>query len=631
MWNTFFHSLLFIGIMKNVIYLFFLWACLSSCNLSGDTVKVWSPDGKLCASFFVVGNDRRLLYEISYDGENIINPSTFGIIKDSVNLGKLVKLGQPIQELKQDYFPIFGNHSEVNLKYVEMKLPVSCMDEKYELIVRIYNTGVAIRSNLFNKDTGFISGEDFEWALQDDAVIWFQTECHGYEGLFTHARLDTLQEEQVLALPVTAKLKNNQYLLLTEADVIDYSDMALKVSSRHTFQSFFHANPEGWHGKENQKQPWRVVLVANDLNELVNNDIIYSLASPTQIDLKKESWIRPGRATWQWWSSGEPILSEQKQWLDWTAALGFEYYLIDDGWKMWKKGNLNAWQCLKEVVDEANKKGIGVWLWVHSNEVDTSEKRIAYFEKVKQAGVVGIKIDFMPPASVKWINWYDETLRDALVYKLMVDFHGAVKPSGRNRTWPHEMTREAVRGHEWHILRYQRSLSASHDCILPFNRYVQGFADYTPTVLNPEELRGFTWSREIAQAVIFTSPFLCYADCPDFYLRSEALDLIKQIPSVWDETRVLSGSEIGECAIFARRKGDIWFLAAMNGMSDRNVKINFSFLKRNEKYKLDLFEDAIDRDDAFIRNTKMISFGDNVELSLRSKGGFVGILQQLDK
>lgn len=617
--------------MKNAVYLFFLWTCLFSCNLSGAVVKVWSPDGKLCASLSVAGNDRRLLYKISHDGKDIIDWSTFGIIKDSVNLGKLVRFGLPIQELKQDRFPILGNHSEVNLKYSEMKLPVSCVDETYELVVRVYNNGVAVRSNLFNKDAGFIRGEDFEWALQDDAVIWFQTECHDYEGLFTHARLDTLQEGQILALPVTAKLKNNQYLLLTEANVVDYSDMALRVSSSHTFKSFFHANPEGWYGTGNQKQPWRVVLVANDLNELINNDIIYSLASPAQVDLQKESWIKPGRSTWQWWSSGAPVLNEQQQWLDWTAALGFEYYLIDDGWKVWKKGNLDAWQCLKEVVDEANRKGIGVWLWVHSNEVDTPEKRIAYFEKVKQAGVVGLKIDFIPPASVKWINWYDETLRDASAYKLMVDFHGAVKPSGRNRTWPNEMTRESVRGHEWHILRYQRTLPASHDCILPFTRYVQGFADYTPTVLNPEELRGFTWSREIAQAIIFTSPFLCYADRPDFYLRSEALDLIKQIPSVWDETCVLPESKIGECVVFARRKDNIWFLAAMNGDSDRKVKVDFSFLKKDKKYRLDLYEDAKDRNDGFMRESKTVGYGDYVELLLRSKGGFVGILQQLDK
>lgn len=612
--------------MKYVVYFFFLCFFLPSCDSLKDTMEIWSPDGKLCTSLSVVGNDRKLFYEVTYNGEVIINSSSLGIVKDSIDLGRFVKLGSPKQELKHDHFFMFGNHYEVDLEYMEMKLPISNNNETYELTVRVYNNGVAMRSSLFNKEDCFINGEDFEWNLQKDSEIWFQTDCHSYEGLFTHAKLDTLQEGHVLALPVTAKLKSGQYLLLTEANVVNYSDMALKTSSSHTLKSFFHADSKGWYINSNKELPWRVILVANDLNELVNNDVIYSLATPSKIDLNKENWIKPGRATWQWWSSGEPILNEQKKWIDWTAALGFEYYLVDDGWKTWKKGKADAWECLKEVVDEAKKKNIGIWLWVHSNEVDTPEKRNAYFEKVKQAGVVGIKIDFMPPASVQWINWYDETLQDAAEYQLMVNFHGAVKPSGRNRTWPHEMTREGVRGHEWHILRYERTLPASHDCILPFNRYVQGFADYTPTVLNPKELRGFTWSREIAQAIIFTSPFLCYADSPDFYLQSEALDLIKQIPSVWDETRVLPGSEIGECVIFARRKGDSWFLAAINGECDRVMRVNLSFLEKDKKYQLDSFGDVRNSSNAFEKKSRTITCVDNIELQLYSKGGFVGLL-----
>ena len=156
---------------------------------------------------------------------------------------------------------------------------------------------------------------------------------------------------------------------------------------------------------------------------------------------------------------------------------------------------------------------------------------------------------------MRWVNWYDETLRDAAARKLMIDFHGANKPIGRERTWPNEITRESIRGHEYHILRYRRTLPPQHDCILPFTRFVIGPGDYTPTVFNPKELRGYTWARELAQAIVFTSPFLCYADHPQNYLNNPAVDVMKAIPSTWDETMVLPGSEIGKCAAFARRKG----------------------------------------------------------------------------
>ena len=168
-------------------------------------------------------------------------------------------------------------------------------------------------------------------------------------------------------------------------------------------------------------------------------------------------------------------------------------------------------------------------------------------------GAVGVKIDFQPEANVRWVNWYEETLRDAAARKLMIDFHGANKPVGLERTWPNEITRESIRGHEYQILRYRRTLPPSHDTILPFTRFVIGPGDYTPTVFNPKELRGYTWPRELAQAIVFTSPFLCYADHPTNYLNNPAVDVMKAIPSTWDETVVLPGSEIGKCAAFARR------------------------------------------------------------------------------
>ena len=612
--------------MKQIIAISILSILLFSCNLSNDTIEINSPDKRLKVIFYI-NNCDKLCYKLFHDNEKIIESSLGGIIRENNYSDGVLSLMTASQTKMQDNFIMFGNHSNVSLEYTEMILPVFRGAEKYDIIVRAYNEGIAVRSKWYNKEESIIMGDEFNWSLPDETKIWFQDDCHSYEGLFTNAKLDTLTENKTLALPITAQLPTGKYMVLTEADVINYSDLALKTSNNHTLKSYFHANPNGWKIKGDVEHPWRVVLIAEDLNKLVNNDILYSLAPPSRLELKNENWIKPGRATWQWWSSGEPVFEEQSQWIEWTSQLGFEYYLVDDGWKKWSKKDKDAWGCLKEVTDIAKTKNIGVWLWVHSNEVDTPEKRNRYFGKVQQTGIVGVKIDFMPPASTEWINWYDETLQDAAKYKLMINFHGAVKPSGRNRTWPHEMTREGVRGHEWHILRYNRTLPASHDCILPFNRYIQGFADYTPTVLNPNELRGFTWCRELAQAVIFTSPFLCYADRPDFYLKNEALNLIKEIPSTWDETIVLSGSEIGECVSFARRKKDKWFVAVINGNNKTSININFSFLNKEKTYKFKFFEDADNSDDCFIKKCQVIKKGDNIKLNLRPGGGFIGMLE----
>ena len=218
-------------------------------------------------------------------------------------------------------------------------------------------------------------------------------------------------------------------------------------------------------------------------------------------------------------------------------------------------------------------------------------------------------------------------MRDAAALKLMIDFHGPVKPTGRDRTWPNELTREAVRGHEWHILRYKRTLTPDHDCIIPFNRYVQGPADYTPTVFIPEELRGYTWSREVAQAIVFTSPFLCYADHPENYLKNPCLDILKSIPSIWDETIVLPGSEIGRCAAFARRKGDAWFIGILNGGDETILDIPLSFLEK-DSFRMSTLEDRSDKDDAVITGTKEITGKDHLKLKIRPGGGFVAQIEK---
>src|SRR5450759_2719893 len=217
-----------------------------------------------------------------------------------------------------------------------------------------------------------------------------------------------------------------------------------------------------------------------------------------------------------------------------------------------------------------------------------------YFKRAKSIGIVGLKIDFMEPANTEWVNWYEEALRDAASLQLMVDFHGAIKPTGRERTWPNEMTREGISGRE------QGKNPSVHDTTLPFLRYVQGHADYTPTLLIPRRLNGSTFAHELAMAIVFTSPYLCMGDNPTNYLNSQAVDVLKALPPVWDETIVLPGSEIGQLAAFARRNGQQWFIAAINAVMPRRETVALSFLGKGN-FKLIELADSPERIDAFVR------------------------------
>jgi alpha-glucosidase len=259
--------------------------------------------------------------------------------------------------------------------------------------------------------------------------------------------------------------------------------------------------------------------------------------------------------------------------------------------------------------------------------MQTREDRRAYFAKVKAAGAVGIKIDFHPVPSFRQMAWYEEALADTLEFGLMTDFHGCVKPSGREKTWPHEVAREAIRGHEWHITRYKRVLPPEHDCILPFNRLVQGHADYTPVVFEEKELIGYTHARELAQGIIFSAPFLCFGDYPKNYLESPALEVVKALEPVYDETVILPGSEIGECIAVAKRKGSRWFIAIENGAQDRSLEIPLSFLGSG-KWSMRKFADREGTDLGFDISECVVAPSGKLKLSLRAKGGFVAWLRR---
>ena len=601
-----------------------LSAALAFCAASADAVEVTvkSPDGKAAIT---VTDDRGLSYSVFLDGRKAVDKSRFGIVSEGVDLGADAKLGQTSSRKIHETYSLSGGHARAENDCRETTVSVrGGGGETYELDVRAYNDGVALRARLAAKPGRKINGEATEWKLSGNPLAWYQTDFGSYEGIFQSNRLDDLSAGQKIPLPITFSLSGGGYALVTEANLVNYSDVGTQVAPDHSLRACFHARPDGngWTSDAAVVQPWRVILLARDLNALVNSDLIRNLCPAAPPELAKAAWIQPGRSSWQWWSASAPIYADQHQWVDWTKQLGFEYYLVDEGWKNWKDNGRDKWAGLREVCDYAKTNGVKIWCWVNSSDVPNAAKRTNFLDRAVAAGVVGVKIDFEPEANVRWVNWYDETLRDAAARKLMVDFHGANKPVGRDRTWPNELSRESIRGHEYHILRYHRTLPPQHDCILPFTRYVIGAGDYTPTVFNPKELRGYTWARELAQAVVFTSPFLCYADHPTNYLNNPALDVMKAIPSVWDETVVLPGSEIGKCAAFARRNGKQWFIGVINGGEATTLNLPLDFLGRG-KYQMIQLGDAPDRDDAWQREEKTVRRGDSVRLVLRPGGGCV--------
>jgi alpha-glucosidase len=362
--------------------------------------------------------------------------------------------------------------------------------------------------------------------------------------------------------------------------------------------------------------PWRVVVLGADLGALVNSDIVANLCPPPDEKLfprgTRTEWIKPGRAVWRYLDGGASSLEGVKEFSRLAGELGFEYQVVEGFWSRWTDDQI------KDVVADARKSGVGLWFWRHSKQLRTPEEREAFFKKLSECGVVGAKIDFFDHEHREVVDLYSALLAGAAKYRILVNFHGANKPTGGARTWPNELIREGVRGMEASKLEAR----AKHNATLPFTRYLAGPADYTPVLFGPR--RGdTTWAHQIASAAVFTEPLLTFAAHPKALLDNPAVEIIKSIPPVWDETIVLPGCEIGELAAFARRCGNTWFLAVLNGPSARTETFPLTFLAAGNYQSLEV------RDDAMNAAAVLVEKGEanrtaSIKLALGAGGGFIG-------
>lgn len=597
------------------VFLTFLAVFPAVCQpVQGRPFLVSSPDKRVAAELTATAGVLR--YRVIMDGQQIVAPSTLGILSNGIELGQEVRLGSPKLRAVHESYRLFGAHTMALNDANEATVPATSHGETYQVDIHVADDGVAVRLRLPAAPGRKVQADRSSWTLDGDPQMWVDAWDPGYESLYRTTSLSLLGTG-ALSLPITAKL-NGVYATLTEAALKDYGDLALQPGPGGKLEGKLLNDAGGWTTSDAVTQPWRVTILGRDLSTLVNSTLVQNLNEPPRPELVDASWIKPGRSTWQWLAIGTPLQQDQRQWVDWTAQLGFEYYLIDEGWEHWT----DPWASIASISAYAKQHNVKVWIWAHSREVKDPAQREAYFQKAVAAGVAGVKIDFPPPTDRPWSNWYPDTARDAAGHHLLVDFHGATKPTGMERTWPNAITREGVRGHEYQITRYKRLLPPEHDTILPFTRYVVGPGDYTPTVFEAKELQGNTWGHELAQAILFTSPFLCFGGHPQDFLANPARDVLTAIPSVWDETRVLPGTEPGKIAAMARRSGDHWFIAVINGGDASALDVSLSFLGGGSWKAKELF-DHEGKPDAWDRKTEDVTSSGRISLHLAARGGFV--------
>ena len=600
---------------------------------AGDVV-VSSPDGRV--KFLLLGQTDQLRYRVSLKNHDVIETSRLGIIMDGVSLSHGAAIDTVERFTLREKYPGRGGHSEAtnNCNGVRVATRHVASNTNYTLEARAYNDGIAFRY-LVPGSGSRVPDEATAFTVAAGCTVWFHYFEGHYEGIHQKKEIGDVKEGEWAAPPLTVKLPHGAgYAAITEGALINYAGMGLQADGGRGFKAVLgHALPISHpfdlrYGKEEAKRlakpaaidgtittPWRVVMIGADLNTLINCDIVNSVSPPPDTRIFPQglntNWLKPGRAVWRYLDGGENTFEGMKEFSHLASQLGFEYNVVEGFWQRWPESQM------RELADYSNQQKVGLWVWKHSKDLRTAEARENFFGLCRRVGFVGAKLDFFDHEAKEIIDVYQALLRSSAEHQIMVEFHGANKPAGESRTWPNEMTREAIRG-----LEYRSMLTrARHNVTLPFTRFLAGPADYTPVHFG-ERRKETSWAHQIASAIVFTSPLMIYGAHPKNMLDNPAVDLIKSIPSVWDETIALPPSEIGEIAAFTRRRGDTWFLGVMNGETATDVLMRLSFLGRS-KYKVMLVRDHKDDPGAVRIENSAFTRGDKLTIGMRVGGGFV--------
>jgi alpha-glucosidase len=602
-----------------------------------EQVDVSSPDGKVRVT--VLPNAERIIFVVKRDGAAVLDPSPVTMVVDGFDLSSGVAFGGVERYEVTENYPWHGMKSAASNRFngARISLTHDLSFTKYTLDIRASNDGVAWRHVIPGQPgDSRVPDEYTSFVLPRGSVVWYHDLSGHYESAYLKKEAEAVEPGEWAGPPVTYKLAEaTGYGVITEANLVNYSGMALEADGRRDFVTGLgHRQPLNWpyelrYGREEARRlgraaavsgtittPWRVVMAGADLNTLVNSTIVSDLCPPPDPERFpqgiKTGWVKPGRAVWRYVDGGDDTFEGLKGFSDQAGQLGFEYHILEGLWTRWSD------EQIRDIVRYSAQRGVRLLFWRHSNQLRTPQARDEFFSRLRSLGVAGAKIDFMDHEAKETIDLYEALLEKAAEYQLVINFHGANKPTGRDRTWPNELCREAVRGMESRTLRER----ARHETILPFTRYLAGPADYT--TLHFGERRGdTTWAHQIATFATFDSPLLTLAAQPQAVLSNPAVAVIKGIPAVWDETAVLPGSEIGELSIFARRSGDSWYLAVMCGAMGRTIQVPLRFLG-DGRYRALLVRDDPARDDAVVIEEKTARSDESLTVQMRNGGGFVG-------
>ena len=658
-------------VMRNGMWMGVLFGLLTVCGAvaqQGETYRVVSPDSQVTVQV-TVGDG--LSWSLSRKGTLLVLPSRLGLaFKDQQPFGRMRVADRQERTIDTVWENRLYRQRRIRDYARELTLHLEETDapkRKLDLVFRAYDTGIAFRYGIPAQpglDTFTLTADETACRFAGDPEGWITT-YGGYktsqECPFNHVRLSSIKPDVLIGSPMIIEV-GNQLAAFAEADLTDWSGM------------FFAVSPEKAAGTEvvtrlsprldgqglvvsraPRLAPWRVVILGDKPVDLVNHSaLILTLNPPPEGGDAAFAWVKPGATGWDWWVGSKLTQSGIREQIDFAAEMGWPYHTIDAGWygrpnhgpgvKLAPRADLD----FPALFAYAKEKGVGLWLWVYwsaleDNGIDTT------FDAFEQWGVKGVKIDFMDRQDQEMVQWYEKVVRSAAKHHILVNFHGAFKPTGMNRTWPNQITREGILGNEYN--KFSDRVTPAHTATLPFTRYLLGPGDFTPGSFDNVFRRDFvqqnkrksengpvlaqeigTRAHALALCVAYDSPLMTLCDWPERYRGQPGVELLRNLPTVWDQTIALAG-EIARYYSVARQSADgAWYWAAMT-VEPRRLEQPLTFLGEGT-YTATLYTDASDsaRDArALAIRTQTVTARDTLTLDLAAEGGSVVVFRKTAK
>ena len=643
-------------------------------------ISLNSPDGKTSTDITV---GKTIQYSITQDGQKVLSPSTLsmtlsdGTIWGSNSIVKSVKTDEVNTVIDAPFY----KSKKVTDHY---KKAVLTFKGDWSLEFRVYDDGVAYRFISKKKGKYNVVNEVAEYKFTDDAtatvpyVYSVGDQEHqlsqSFENTYTTLPISQLDKERLIFLPLSVAAPAKKRITITESDLRDYPGMYFKAgNNKNTLTAFFaplrdqikeHSGYNNLQVIVNKRHdyiakvasersfPWRAAIVtANDV-DLANTTMTFKLAAENVIGDTK--WIKPGKVAWDWWNNWNlegvdfkaGINNETyKYYIDFASKNGIEYIILDEGWAV------NKVYDLMQVVPEINveeliaygkERNVGIILWAGYYAFDKDMEKVC--KHYSEMGVKGFKIDFMNGDDQEMVSFNERAAKMCAKYKLLTDLHGTYKPAGLQRTYPNILNFEGVHGLEQMKWQPISTDQVTYDVTIPFIRMISGPVDYTQgamnnavkalnTITNVVETQYYpnfskpmsqgTRCHQLAEYVIFLSPLNMLCDTPTNYEKNPVTTaFIAAIPTVWDESKTISGS-MGEYIVTARRSGNDWYIGGLNNWDAREITLDVQEIT-GKSGSVTVFKDGINADMNGVDFAKVTeNSADKLTIRMAPGGGFV--------